>query len=272
MKMTSSPLEVVARGDGQHNANGCKLRDGRERVEVVNPWDLREALRDEASLVADDVAGGVLLRAENPLGADDVGPHRSSRIACSHNGQSGRRRASARERGSSASASLISAASATSSSSAPIIQSPSPSASRFSSCPSSSGMLGGCTPRATTGSLGRAEVVPTPASSSCTRRDGRRTRVGRSGALGAGTGAAGRGATAAGSGCSGAAAAAGCSTTSQPVCSPSSCAAASHAHAVRGVRRQPNEPSLDDAPLAELRALPACGEATCLQARWSAGC
>ena len=83
---------------------------------------LTEPLRNEVCLVPDDLSRGFLLRKllrfEDPLGAYDISPRRcmlegpvpivcrassSSRMACSHSGQSSLRFASARFRGSSAS-------------------------------------------------------------------------------------------------------------------------------------------------------------------------
>ncbi|KAG6859746.1 hypothetical protein C0991_000263, partial [Blastosporella zonata] len=134
-------------------------------------------------------------------------------MAFSHSGQSGRRFASASERGSNAAASLISAAIAYSSKKlADMIQSAIPSPS--SSLVGASSMAGGiCTPRATTGSEGRAEVVPRPSIKSRIRWLGFQTRLGGGGssslwaplseiwATGTGSGTVERGFTMAGAGC-----------------------------------------------------------------------
>ena len=65
-------LEAKVVGHGNDGAHGRKLGHWRICVIVVDATDLAEALGDEAGLVANDVAGCILLRLEDPFGADDI--------------------------------------------------------------------------------------------------------------------------------------------------------------------------------------------------------
>jgi hypothetical protein len=62
--------------DGRGGDGGAKsgvLGDGRKHFVVVDPMHLAVALNDQARLVALDVAVGVALDLEDPLGGDELG-------------------------------------------------------------------------------------------------------------------------------------------------------------------------------------------------------
>ena len=84
-------LEAKAVGHCNDSVHGHKLRHQHICVIIVNATDLAEALGDKVGLVVDDVASCVLLRLEDPFGADDICSRRcllqSPSASCLERGQ-----------------------------------------------------------------------------------------------------------------------------------------------------------------------------------------